>query len=313
MGIAPEEPEEEAAEEEEENEEPGDADAGNDKPQKFSEFIKTIPADAHPEINIPKEAQVAKSINRIVALIHKEAKALGGDYSRIFLGGWSQGATVALCAAVHKECPSLGGALAITGTFHVNRVAEALKEPVKTTPFTLYVGVKDDTYPVMLLNPMVEKLRSMGYKIELREKNMDHNLNGNIGPASSVEERWMKQYLEKEMYQDSSLGALMKAQDIPPLDAKEMEAAVKVVYHILFKDKVPHNRRAEIMKYSIWDGKYDEVQKACKKLSDDELDLVARFFGAQRTEREDLARFLATPCRTLLAALSSGPAPMEED
>merc|ERR1719235_544204 len=249
MGIAPEEPEEEAAEEEEENEEPGDADAGNDKPQKFSEFIKTIPADAHPEINIPKEAQVTKSINRILALIHKEAKALGGDYSRIHLGGWSQGATVALCAAIHKECPSLGGTLATTGTFHRPRVAEAVKEPVKTTPFVLYVGVKDDTYPVMLLNPMVENLRSVGYQIELREKNMDHNLNGNIGPAYKVEERWMKQYIEA-MYQDSSLGALMKANSAAtPLDAKDQEAAVKVIYGLLFGTKLPHNRKAEIMKY----------------------------------------------------------------
>ena len=69
-------------------------------------------------------------------------------------------------------------------------------------------GVKDDTYPVMLLNPMVERLRAMGYQIEMREKNMDHNLNGNIGPACKVEERWMKQYIEA-LYQDSSLGALM--------------------------------------------------------------------------------------------------------
>merc|ERR1719235_134398 len=312
MGIAPEEPEEEAAEEEEENEEPGDADAGNDKPQKFSEFIKTIPADAHPEINIPKEAQVEKSINRILALIHKEAKALGGDYSRIHLGGWSQGATVALCAAIHKECPSLGGTLATTGTFHRPRVAEAVKEPVKTTPFVLYVGVKDDTYPVMLLNPMVENLRSVGYKIELREKNMDHNLNGNIGPAYKVEERWMKHYIEA-IYQNSSLGALLKAHSIAPLDAKEMEAAVKVVYTILFKDKTPHNRRAEIMKYSIWDGKPEDIQKACKKLSDEDLALAARFFGAQSCQREDLARFLVTPCSTFMSALRAGPAPMEED
>jgi predicted esterase len=307
------EEEEEEEEEEGETAEPGDAEEAPEKPQKFSEYIKTIPEDAHPEINIPKEAQVAKSIDRIVKLIHKEAAVLGGDYSRIFLGGWSQGAAVALCAAVHKDCPSLGGVLAITGTFHRQRVEDALKEPLKTTPFVLYVGIKDDTYPVKLLMQMVEKLRAVGYSIELREKNMDHNLNGNLGPASSVEERWMKQYIEM-MYQDSSLGALMKANSTAaPLDAKDNEAAVKVVYGLLFGNKVPHNRKAEIMKYTIWEDAATSMENRVKKLSAEDLRLVARFFGADNCEKEDLARLLVTPTISAMAAIRAGPAQMDCD
>jgi predicted esterase len=306
MGLREDEPEEEENNEgdgdDDNKEDPGDAAEEKEpklKSEKFAAFLNSLPKDSHPEINVPKEAQVEKSINRVVALIHKEAEKLGGDYSRIFLGGWSQGATVALCAAVHKDCPTLGGCLAITGTYHTKRVDDALKNPVKTTPFVLYVGVKDDTYPVMLLMPMVEKMRAAGFQIELREKNMDHNLNGNIGPAFKVEERWMKQYVEV-LYQDSSLGALMKANcATPPLDAKELEAAVKVVYGVLFGNKVPHNRRAEIMKYSCWEGDYKDVEKAVKKLSDDDLSLVARFFGAESScAREDLTCLLAAPTST---------------
>merc|ERR1719313_1886119 len=117
---------------------------------------------------------------------------------------------------------------------------------------------------------MIESLRKVGYQFELREKNMDHNLNGNIGPACNVEERWMKQYIET-LYQDSSLGALMKKScAAPPLDGKDLENAVKALYTVLFGSKTPHNRRAEIMKYSCWEGKYEDIEKAVKKhLSDD--------------------------------------------
>jgi predicted esterase len=318
MGIEAEE-EEEEAEEETQNEEPGDAEPAEKEVKKsaadkFSEFLATLKPDTHPEINIPKEKQVEKSIKRVLAIVHQEAKALGGDYSRVFLGGWSQGAAVALCVAIHKECPSLGGLLATTGTFHTQRVEDALKHPVKTTPFVLYVGVKDDTYPVMLLMPMIEKLRSQGFKIELREKNMDHNLNGNIGPAHKVEERWMNQYIET-LYQDSSIGALMKAScAAPPVDGKDLEAAVKVLYHTLFGNKVPHNRRAEIMKYSCWEGKYEDIQKNVNKISEEDLKLVARFFGAEGgCTKEALTRLLVTPNATAMAALRAGPAPMETD
>merc|ERR1719258_515268 len=104
----------------------------------------------------------------------------------------------------------------------------------------------------------------------------------------------MRQYIEA-LYQDSSLGALMKAgTSVAPLDAKNLEAALKVVYSVLFGNKTPHNRRAEIMKYSCWEGDYKDVEKAVKKLSDDDLSLVARFFGAESScAREDLTRLLA--------------------
>ena len=167
----------------------------------------------------------------------------------------------------------------------------------------LYAGVKDATYPLMLLKPMVERLRAAGYQIDLREKDMNHCLDGRLGGklnANIAEEYWIKKFLE-ERYQEASLGSLMKAPSaapVAPLDAKDLEAAVKVVYSILFGNKLPHGRNAEIMKYSCWEASMSDLTKRINKLSADDLTLVARFFGAESVRTPDLARFLATPNAT---------------
>ena len=245
-----------------------------------------------------------KSIDRILTLIHKEAAVLGGDYSRIYLGGWSQGATLALNTAIHKDCPSLGGILSITGTFHVPRVEAAIQQPVKTTPFCMYVGVKDDTYPLMLLHPMVEKLRAVGFKIDLREKDMGHNLNGRVGgKASLIEERWIKHYIES-IYQESSLGSFLKMPSAPlTLDEKDYEAAMNVVYGLLFTKKKPHNRKYEIMKYSVTEDPMADMLRRVAGLSTDELNLVAKLLGAASCTPWDLGRFLATPTTSGIAGI----------
>jgi predicted esterase len=276
---------------------------------KFQEFLKTIKADTHPEIEIPKEAQVTKTVNRIIALIHKEAAVLGGDYSRIYLGGWSQGATVALLTAIHKDCPSLGGLLSITGTLHVPRVEAALQQPVKTTPFRLYAGVKDDTYPLMKLKPMIEKLRAVGYNIELREKDMGHNLNGRVGgKASDIEERWMGHYID-DIFQESTIGSLLKTPSAPvTLDEKDYEAAVKVAYGLLFDKKTPHRRKAEIMKHSITEDPVAEIHRRVGGLSAEELALVAKLLGAASCSRWELGCFLATPTATGIARIRAAVA-----
>ena len=91
-----------------------------------------------------------------------------------------------------------------------------------------------------------------------------------------VEERWINQGIEA-MYQESSLGALLKAPNaVAPLDAKDQEAAVKVLYSLLFGNKLPHNRKAEIMKYSCSGAVMPEMNKHVNKLSADDLTLVAR-------------------------------------
>ena len=45
----------------------------NVQPLKFADFIKTVKPDDHPEMEIPKEAQVTKVVDRVLAIIHEEA------------------------------------------------------------------------------------------------------------------------------------------------------------------------------------------------------------------------------------------------
>ena len=47
-----------------------------EKPVKFSEFIKTISLENHPEIQIPKEAQVTKSVDRVLAWEQNDPKTI---------------------------------------------------------------------------------------------------------------------------------------------------------------------------------------------------------------------------------------------
>lgn len=296
----------------EEKEEEWDSSIEADEHLKFADFVKTVKPDMHPETHKPKEAQVQKSIDRVLALIHKEAAALGGDYSRVYLGGWSQGAVLAMIAAIHKDCPSIGGCMTICGTCHDDMIDDACKAP-KSTPFLLYVAAKDDLYPVMLLKPQIDRLRAHGYQIDLREMAMDHCLQGQLGPLDDPEGFWIKKWIEG-MYQENSLGALLQAQPAPApaLDAKDQEAALRVVYGLLFGNQLPHSRRGEIMKYSCWEAGMADMHRRVEKLSAADLALAGKFFGAPKgCAAADLARFLATPTAAGMAALGGGPAEMD--
>merc|ERR1719379_2543860 len=267
------EEEEEDDDEGDGDKEPGDAEAAEPVPTKFSDWIKTLSPDAHCEVNIPKEAQVKKSIDRVLALIHKEAAALGGDYSRVFLGGWSQGAVLAPLVALDKDCPPIGGVFSLCGTLHADKVAAALKEPVKSTPMLFIIAAKDDYYSPLLIKPVIERLQAGGYKVELREKPMTHTLCGQVGDPGKVEERWIRQFIEG-FYEKSSLGALMEAHPSEVrLDAKDQKAAMEVVYKILFGSKLPGNKKGAIMKHSVWDGTMSDMNKRVEKLSAADLTL----------------------------------------
>jgi predicted esterase len=188
----------EDAEEEEEEEEEED----------YQKVLAEIPDNAHPELEIPKQKQVQKRIDESVALIKSEVAVLNGDSKKLFLGGWSQGAVVALHAALDKDCPSLGGVLGITPTLHPSQVEKAVNdENKKDTPFCLYLGNKDTTYPVKLLEPLINKLRDGGYqdKFDVEYHDMEHSLNGvtideKEIDSNEVEEMWINAYIEK-MYE----------------------------------------------------------------------------------------------------------------
>ena len=57
---------------------------------------------------------VATSSNRIIKIIKNEAKKLKNDYSKIYIGGFSQGACMALYMGL-ATCFNLGGVIACSG------------------------------------------------------------------------------------------------------------------------------------------------------------------------------------------------------
>ena len=46
------------------------------------------------------ETQIAKSTKRVLTVIHQEARLLGEDYTKIFLGGFSQGCCMSIQVAL---------------------------------------------------------------------------------------------------------------------------------------------------------------------------------------------------------------------
>ena len=60
------------------------------------------------------EEDVMNNTKKIIKMIHKEAKLLEGKYDQIFVGGFSQGACIALSAGLNcKE--NIGGVVALSG------------------------------------------------------------------------------------------------------------------------------------------------------------------------------------------------------
>merc|ERR1719191_2041720 len=123
----------------------------------------------------------------------------------------------------------------------------------------------------------------------------------------------MNQYIE-DMYQESSLGSFLRTPSAPlTLDEKDYEAAVKVVYGLLFDKKAPHNRKAEIMKYSITEDPMADMHRRVAGLSTDKLKLVVKLFGAASCTRWNLSHFLATPTATGIAGIRAAVAPATLD
>eukprot|EP00347_Sterkiella_histriomuscorum_P018729 403344400 len=60
------------------------------------------------------ETQVQKSTKRVLSVISQEVADLNNDYSKIFIGGFSQGACMAIHCALSSE-HILGGVLALSG------------------------------------------------------------------------------------------------------------------------------------------------------------------------------------------------------
>jgi len=86
--------------------------------------------------------------------MEEEAKLLKGDYSKVFLGGFSQGSFMAINSAILAPF-KIGGVIALSGGVFpslqktINSDHERFADKKKSLPFFIYHGMRDQVviYP----------------------------------------------------------------------------------------------------------------------------------------------------------------------
>ena len=71
---------------------------------------------------------------KIQGVLREEAKVFGGDFSKVFIGGFSQGAMVTLYTGLQFQDQKLGGIISLSGLVIVAGRSELVCETQKQTP-----------------------------------------------------------------------------------------------------------------------------------------------------------------------------------
>ncbi len=123
------------------------------------------------------EAGIRDSAARITALLDAEMAA-GIPSTRLLLAGFSQGCAMALFTGLRYAHP-LAGLLALSGylPMHTTLPAEA-SDANRRTPILMMHGRQDPVVPHALGNASRELLQGLGYALDWREYNMQHQVCG---------------------------------------------------------------------------------------------------------------------------------------
>ncbi|KAL1524791.1 hypothetical protein AB1Y20_019672 [Prymnesium parvum] len=117
----------------------------------------------HDEID---QAHLESQSRRVHAILDREAQLLGGDVSRIVLGGTSQGGTVSLHAAISYGRP-LGGLLCLRSCLvETVTVPRDRRSAVCKTPVFVFVCGEDSVYAPPLVARGYSLLEASGYHVE---------------------------------------------------------------------------------------------------------------------------------------------------
>jgi phospholipase/carboxylesterase len=132
--------------------------------------IKTLTAEGRAD-----EAGLRESVTRVTSLIAAE-RALGIAPERIVIAGFSQGAAVALHAALRHPEP-LAGVLALSCYLPLQAtLAAELSEANRPTPILMCHGVHDPVLPLALGLMARDWLRAAGYQVDWKEYPMQHQV-----------------------------------------------------------------------------------------------------------------------------------------
>jgi len=97
-----------------------------------------------------QKSDVIKNSNRVKNVIDEEAKKLGGDYSKIILGGFSQGACMSLHIGLTDD--KVYGGLVILSGLLFPFSGTNINSSKKNMPIFIGHGKYDDVIPIMMAN-----------------------------------------------------------------------------------------------------------------------------------------------------------------
>jgi phospholipase/carboxylesterase len=124
-----------------------------------------------------EQSDVEKNGQRILKCIDQEAKALGGDYSKIFLGGFSQGACMTLHVGLTAE-NKIGGLIVLSGLLFPFTAKEIIsKEKNKDINVFISHGTYDDVIPEPLSKTSYKPLYDLKYSnLTYKSYDMPHTI-----------------------------------------------------------------------------------------------------------------------------------------
>ena len=125
---------------------------------------------------------IKKNTERVYAILREEIEILGGDSSRVAVGGFSQGCAMALYAGLGFE-KTLGGIIGWSG-YLIPMTKE--NDTNSNIRILLSHGTLDEVIPIKLTDLSLEKLNWKKHKlIMLREEGMGHTINENVTKKTS--------------------------------------------------------------------------------------------------------------------------------
>jgi len=136
------------------------------QPSYISGWYASEPAEdeSDREAEAAAKAQLAAQTTRIHALLDREAALLGGDRSRIVLGGSSQGGSVALHAAAAYRFPLC--ALISLRSMVLEQYTSVCEGKQSATPVYVFAGGRDTLCPLEDCRNAFRPWSAVGYKIE---------------------------------------------------------------------------------------------------------------------------------------------------
>jgi len=135
--------------------------------------------------------ELEETTKRIRKVLNEEIKVLGGDSTKVFLGGISQGCATALHVGLGFDKP-LGGILGGIGYLLDNTEEH---EANKNTPIFLYNGKNDPLIPFDKATKSFERLNRETHPItQLSEEKLVHTLSEGLLDAMR---KWLIDILEK--------------------------------------------------------------------------------------------------------------------